>query len=79
MLLNKKHFPCFAHSLNLVLRNAITKCNNNEVLLIITKCKNLVTFFHHSPKATRLLKKVNKNVVEKEENVPGKLIQYVCN
>lgn len=78
-LLNKKHFPCFAHSLNLVLRNAITKCNNNEVLSVITKCKNLVTFFRHSPKASRMLKEADTKLVEEEENVPGKLIQYVNN
>ncbi|KYN50023.1 Zinc finger BED domain-containing protein 4, partial [Cyphomyrmex costatus] len=76
-LLNKKHFPCFAHSLNLVLKNAITKCNNDEVLSVITKCKTLVTFFHHSPKATRMLKEANKKIVEEGENIPGKLIQYV--
>lgn len=77
-MLNKKHFPCFAHSLNLVLRNAITKCNNSEVLSVITKCKNLITFFNHSPKATRILKEANKRLAE-GENVPGKLIQYVSN
>lgn len=76
-LLNKKHFPCFTHSLNLVLRNAITKCNNNEVLLVITKCKNLVTFFHHSPKASRMLKEANKKLAEEGETVPCKLVQYV--
>jgi len=78
-LLNKKHFPCFAHSLNLVLRNAIIKSNNNEVQSVITKRKNLVTFFHHSPKATRMLKEANKKLAEEGENVPGKLIQYVNN
>lgn len=74
-LLNKKHFPCFAHSLNIVLKNAIIKCNNDEVSAVITKCKNIVTFFHHSPKATRLLKEANQKLTE--ENIPGKLIQYV--
>lgn len=78
-MLNKKHFSCLAHSLNLVLRNAITKCNNNEVLSVITKCKNLVTFFHHSPKTSRMLKEANKKLAEEGENVPGKLIQYVNN
>ncbi|XP_029160189.1 zinc finger BED domain-containing protein 6-like, partial [Nylanderia fulva] len=76
-LLNKKHFPCFAHSLNLVLKNAITKCNNKEVLSIITKCKNLVTFFHHSSKASRMLKEANKKLAEEGETVPCKLIQYI--
>lgn len=78
-LLNKKHFPCFAHSLNLVLRNAVTKCNNDEILSVITKCKQLVTFFHHSPKANRMLKEANKKLAEEGENTPGKLIQYVSN
>lgn len=76
-LLNKKHFPCFAHSLNLGLKNAITKRNNKEVLSVITKCKNLVTFFHHSPKASRMLKEANKKLAEEGETVPCKLIQYV--
>lgn len=78
-LLNKKHFPCFAHSLNLVLKNAVIKCNNNEVLSVITKCKTLVTFFHHSPKASRMLKEANNKVAEEGEKVPDKLIQYVNN
>lgn len=46
---------------------------------MITKCKVLVTFFHHSPKATRMLKEANKKIVEEGENVSGKLIQYVNN
>lgn len=45
-----KHIPCFAHTLNLVVQNSVSA---DPVLSSIqTKCRNIVTYFHRSCKAT---------------------------
>ncbi|XP_076048272.1 E3 SUMO-protein ligase ZBED1-like [Oratosquilla oratoria] len=48
--MNVKHLPCFAHSLNLVVQNALK--NTNDVKKVQEKVKAIVSFFHHSVKAS---------------------------
>ncbi|XP_076040518.1 protein polybromo isoform X4 [Oratosquilla oratoria] len=47
------HITCFAHSLNLVVQNALK--NTNDVKKIQEKVKAIVSFFHHSVKASDML------------------------
>lgn len=49
---SEKHFPCFAHTLNLVLENL------KDVQSVINKIKTIVTFFKHSVSASDALKKI---------------------
>lgn len=72
-----KHYPCFAHSLNLVLKNSIQNCSSRVVKEVIAKAKALVTFFHHSPKAERILERENEQLLEEGQRKPIKLVQYV--
>jgi len=50
--------PCFAHTLNLVVQNALDDTKN--ISNIITKVKNLVTFFKQSVSASDELHKICK-------------------
>nr|XP_043069077.1 E3 SUMO-protein ligase ZBED1-like [Drosophila bipectinata] len=52
-LLEKWHMPCFAHTLNLVVQDALIIGNVKEV---ITKCKRIVSFFKSSSIAYAKLK-----------------------
>ena len=65
------HVPCFAHTLNLVVSEAIK--SDESVSVIKKKCKQIVTFFHQSVKATEKLKEV-QNQLNLQEH---KLIQEV--
>lgn len=77
-LMGLKHFPCAAHSINLIVKNAVRDTKFEEVRLAINKAKDLVTFFHKSPKACQLLRKIKKQSFSEEGEIPaGKLIQYV--
>lgn len=70
-LLNKRQIPCFAHTLNLVVQEAIK--NTDDVLQVREKVKQIVTFFHHSVKATDKLTQM-----QEQHNEPAKkLIQDV--
>ena len=66
-----KHIPCFAHTLNLIVKGAL------EAYLKLTtlkkKCKDIVTFFHHSSKASEKLTDIQKQLEVPEK----KLIQDV--
>ncbi|KAL4119982.1 hypothetical protein QTP88_012732 [Uroleucon formosanum] len=53
-----KHLPCFAHTLNLVVQNALD--DTNDIANIINQIKRLVTFFKHSVAATDELHKICK-------------------
>lgn len=76
--LKKKHFPCIAHVLNLIVDKTLNKLPAEDpVTIAISKCKHLATFFHHSPKATRLLENANRNSLEPGELQKRKIIQYV--
>ncbi|XP_028408818.1 zinc finger BED domain-containing protein 4-like [Dendronephthya gigantea] len=70
-ILGWNHVPCFAHTLNLVVSEAI---KSDECVSEIKKmCKQIVTFFHQSVKATEKLKEVQNKL-----NLPEhKLIQEV--
>lgn len=64
------HLACFAHTLNLIVTDAI---KHDEDLAELIQVKNIVSYFHKSSKATDNLK-INRNRL----NVPNhKLIQQV--
>ncbi|KAK3883452.1 hypothetical protein Pcinc_012228 [Petrolisthes cinctipes] len=56
--LQVKHVPCFAHTLNLVVQSAMK--NSEEVRHVREKVKAIVTFFHHSVKASDKLADVKE-------------------
>ncbi len=45
-----KHLPCFAHTLNLVVQNSLD--GDTQLAGIQKKCRDLVSYFHRSSKAT---------------------------
>ena len=55
-ILNVRHLGCFAHTLNLVVHNAIK--NTSEVKNVQDKIKAIVSFFHHSVKASDKLREM---------------------
>ena len=63
-----KHASCFAHSLNLVVKKAIKDCP--EIFDMIQSIKDIVTFFHHSPKATMLLNSLQDSSLKLIQDVP---------
>ncbi|KAM9809120.1 zinc finger BED domain-containing protein 4-like [Syngnathus typhle] len=65
------HYPCFAHTLNLVVKDAIKAVP--EIVNLLHKCSAIVTFFHHSSKATEKLSNLQKQLDMPEH----KLIQSV--
>ena len=66
-----KHIPCFAHTLNLIVTESIAQ--DQELRGILKRSRDIVTYFHHSDKATRSLSTVQSQL--KMEN--HKLIQDV--
>ncbi|KAK3890989.1 hypothetical protein Pcinc_005154 [Petrolisthes cinctipes] len=56
--LQVKHVPCFAHTLNLVVQSAMK--NSEEVRHVREKVRAIVTFFHHSVKASDKLAEVQE-------------------
>lgn len=71
-LLGIRHMPCFAHTLNLTIDDALELV---EVQEIVEKCKIIVKFFKKSSVGWRALKLEQK---EKNPNAPPlKLIQHV--
>ena len=65
------HVPCFAHTLNLVVSEAIK--SDESVSDLKKRCKQIVTFFHQCVKATEKLKEVQCQLKLPEH----KLIQEV--
>ncbi|GFR91484.1 zinc finger BED domain-containing protein 4 [Elysia marginata] len=54
--MRKHHVRCFAHSLNLIVRESIKK--SEEMTPLLSKVKAIVTYFHHSVKGSEKLKSV---------------------
>lgn len=66
-----RHLPCFAHTLNLVMQDAMSKVR--EMQVVKNKVKQIVTYFHHSVKASDKLREL-----QQQHGVPvKKLIQDV--
>jgi len=68
-LLEKRHLPCYAHCLNLVVQDSLSI---KSIQTILTKCKRILTFFRCSTIAYEMFKKAHG--VHK----PYRLIQQVC-
>lgn len=61
-----RHLPCFVHTLNLVVKDAIK--STSEVKAVQEKIKAIVSFFHHSVKATDKLGEIQEqNNVHKKK------------
>lgn len=59
----KKHIPCFAHTLNLVIEKSVELCEETGEL--IKKVKTIVTWFKHSVLASgELKKKTDKKLIQ---------------
>nr|XP_049462644.1 E3 SUMO-protein ligase ZBED1-like [Anopheles coluzzii] len=56
--LNFCHIPCFAHTLNLIVRDAIKK----SVLPVVEEVKRVVMLFKKSPKASQMLADTQKKL-----------------
>lgn len=54
------HYPCIAHTLNLLVKDGMKAVP--EVVQLLTKCSSIVSFFHHSTKATEKLKQIEKQL-----------------
>ena len=68
-----KHVPCFAHTLNLIVKAALE--SDRDLVVLKKKCKDVVTFFHHSAKASDKLSDIQKQLEIPENkrmlNEPG--------
>ncbi|KAL4090646.1 hypothetical protein QTP88_025440 [Uroleucon formosanum] len=58
--LRKYHHPCVAHTLNLIVNDAIT--SNEELLNVLKKCRALVGHFKHSVSASTKLKEIQNQM-----------------
>ena len=54
-----RHIPCFAHTLNLVVKNSIDA--NDVVSELLDKCRGIVSYFKKSTTGTSKLKQPKKN------------------
>ena len=75
------HVPCFAHTLNHVVSEAIK--SDESVSVIKKKCKQIVTFFHQSVKATEKLKEVQNQLNLPDTNsskwwTQGGTLPFLC-
>ena len=55
-----KHLPCFAHTLNLVVQDSLKA--DKDLSEIQKKCRNIVSYFHRSSKATDKLMAVQADL-----------------
>jgi zinc finger BED domain-containing protein 1 (E3 SUMO-protein ligase ZBED1) len=69
-ILKVRHMPCFAHALNLVIKDVLTESNIKK---IIDKCSAIVTHFKRSTLASEKLKSVQREMKKPEL----KLIKYI--
>ncbi|XP_018374028.1 PREDICTED: zinc finger BED domain-containing protein 4-like [Trachymyrmex cornetzi] len=63
----KRHIPCFAHTLNLVIQDAIA--TTPEFQAIVKKVKSIVTYFKRSVKATNALNELQTSNLENDQNI----------
>lgn len=61
---DKRHIPCFAHTLNLVAQNSISSVTN--IKLLINKVKSIVAWFKHSVIGSDELRKISKSKLIQE-------------
>lgn len=47
-LLKLRHIPCFAHTLNLVIKHTLSDPECDALKVLIDKCKAIVSYFKHS-------------------------------
>nr|XP_054590948.1 uncharacterized protein LOC129154767 [Nothobranchius furzeri] len=66
-----RHHPCFAHTLNLIVKASLKAVP--EVVQVLEKCSAIVSYFHHSSKATEKLRDIQQQLKVAEH----KLIQSV--
>lgn len=66
-----RHHPCFAHTLNLIVKDSLKSVP--EVVKLLEKCSAIVSFFHHSTQATEKLRAIQQQLKVAEH----KLIQSV--
>lgn len=66
-----KHYPCFAHTLNLVVKDSLKAVP--EVVQVVEKCSTIVSCFHRNEKATEKLRDIQAQLKVSED----KLIQSV--
>ncbi|XP_076670955.1 zinc finger BED domain-containing protein 4-like [Andrena cerasifolii] len=55
-----ERIPCFAHTLQPVVKDAIESCK--DVTQLLKKCRGIVRFFHHSASTEQKLKKEQRKV-----------------
>ena len=53
-----KQFPCFAHTLNLVVKDSLRA--DQTLAVVLEKCSSIVSYFHHSAKASDKLIDIQK-------------------
>lgn len=58
--LKKPHHPCVAHTLNLLVQDAIK--DNEELNKLLTKCRAIITYFKQSTKAVYKLREVQNQM-----------------
>jgi len=61
------HIHCFAHTLNLVIQEAIKA--DLSVTHIKKKYKDVMTFFHHSVNASEKLKEIQRQIGLEEKKL----------
>lgn len=72
-LLKIRHMPCIAHTVNLLIQDAVNSDSNEEIRSIIKHCKSIVNHFKNSPKAYEKLRSI-----QQDQNKPTlKVIQEV--
>ncbi|XP_076301646.1 zinc finger BED domain-containing protein 4-like [Lasioglossum baleicum] len=65
-----ERIPCFAHTLQLVIKDAIKPCS--ELVTLLTKCRRIVRYFHRSSAANQKLKR--EQLAQYPGRTPLKLI-----